>query len=72
VGVPVGVQEVEFLVLPPGVAVWGRASPKPRLDWVDRAVFAALVRALSAMPRGITGSPPGTVLRWRRRLAVQK
>jgi hypothetical protein len=55
-GRPSASKEVELLVLPHEVAVLGRASPKPRLDGADRAVFAALVRALSAMLGGITWS----------------
>ena len=38
------------------VAVLCRTNPTPRLDWADRAVFAALIRRL---PDELAGPSPG-------------
>jgi putative transposase len=65
-------KDIEILVLRHQLAVLRCRTPRPRTNWTDRALIAALTRLLPGRRRLGLLVTPATILRWHRQLVARR
>ncbi len=65
-------KDAEIMMLRHEVAVLRRQVARPKPDWADRAILAALARLLPAVPCASRLVRPGTLLACHRRLITRE
>jgi hypothetical protein len=65
-------KEIEILVLRHQLAVLRRRTPRPRMNWTDRAIISAPTRLLPQPRRLGLLVAPSTILRWHRQLVARR
>src|SRR5829696_5780085 len=65
-------KEIEILVLRHQLTLLQRRTPRPPLNWSDRALIAALIRLLPTPRRLGLLVAPATILRWHRQLVARR
>jgi putative transposase len=65
-------KDAEIMMLRHEVALLRRQVARPKPDWADRAILAALARLLPAVLRASRLVSPGTLLAWHRRMMTRK
>jgi len=65
-------KEIEILALRHQLAVLQRRTPRPPMNWTDRALIAGLTRLLPPPRRLGLLVTPATILRWHRQLAARR